>query len=305
MRGALARPFLAIVFGCAACHPEVLLVDATTDDVFLSHAERRPASVLFVIDDSASMQEEQARLGRDLHAMTDVLADAAADVQLGVVTTDISGLDRGVLRGGVLAPGDGAALEAAIAAGTDGSRDEQGIAAITLAVDGRNPGFAEGERTLEVIVFSDEDDHGTQDTLDAYLALFDAFGSDVRIHGVVGDPPSGCFSPDGAADAGTRYVDLIARTAGYRESICAPDYAGLLGRLGLELVGITDTFFLSRVPVVDTIAVVVDGEDVAADPDTGWTYEPGPNAVVFHGPSIPSLGQEVTVSYQRLAGASR
>lgn len=301
-RARLLPTFLAI-----ACGDVASIVDSRFTDSYTAGLERTDADVLFVVDDSASMSEEQDRLGADVGAMLDVLGEARDDVRFGVITTDVGSEEAGVLRGGVLVAADplAEALGAALRVGTDGSREEAGTEAVDLALDGRNAGFPNPDGRLEILFFSDEDDASEVDP-DAWLdALLARFPSRLRVHGVVGDLPGGCFSPDGAADAGARYVQLIERTGGYQESICAPDYAGLMQRLGLDLSGVQDTFPLSRLPRPDTIEVDVDGSPVDSDPLVGWTYEPAPNAIVFRGPSVPARDALVEIRYERLVGSSR
>ncbi len=62
------------------------------------------ADVLFVIDDSASMVEEQELLGVNFQAFMDAIEGTYADFQLGIVSTDIEGEDAGKLHGGILTP---------------------------------------------------------------------------------------------------------------------------------------------------------------------------------------------------------
>ena len=150
------------------------------------------SDILVVIDDSASMAEEQARLGENFHAFTDVVAGAYADFQIGVITTDVDVDDAGVLRGGVLTP-DTPGLEdaflAAVTVGTDGSRYEQGYEAASLATaTGQNPGFLRNTARLHLVILSDEDDQ-SPGKLPAYLdTLTDRAGAGgLTVHAIVGD----------------------------------------------------------------------------------------------------------------------
>lgn len=293
---------LLLLIGCAE---EVRLVDNDEVETYIVATDLPPADVLFVVDDSASMAEEQTRIAADVGAMVAVLADADADVHVGVVTTDAEGPAAGVLIGGVL---DRVALAGSLAAtllpGTDGAREERGLAAAELALDGRNPGFRREEATLDIIVLSDEDDQSGGAALDYLYAWQAAAQVGFRLHGVVGDLPAGCFSPEGAADPAERYAAVIEGSGGLQESICAPDYTGILQRLGLDLAGVADTFALRYVPDVATVAVRVEGVEIAADSVNGWTYEPAPNAVLLHGDAVPGPGQRVEIRYTRLAGGS-
>lgn len=290
----------------AACDRDIGVVQNDEVERFTPGADRPPADLVFVVDDSPSMSEEQARLSDSLDLLLGQVVPSQADLRVGVLTTDMTRDDAGVFLGGVFTIDDpdlAAHIGASLDVGTQGARDEQGLASLMTAFDGRNGDFPREDARVDVIFFSDEDDQSPGELADLYSALWDSFGSRFRAHGVVGDMPAGCFSPDGAADPGVRYADLIDRTDGYAESICASDYGQILDRLGRDIAGIADTFALQYIPEVDTISVTVDNVDVATDPVDGWTYEPAPNAVVFHGASIPIPGQTVVVTYIRLGGA--
>lgn len=290
----------------AACDRDIGIVQNIETESFTPGENRPPADLVFVVDNSPSMSEEHARLATSLDLLLDRVLESGADLRVGVVTTDMTTDDGGTFLGGVYTVDDPQLSEhiaAALDVGTYGARDEQGLASLIAALDGRNGDFPREEARVDAIFFSDEDDQSEGETEDLFDALTGPLGARFRAHGVIGDMPAGCFSPDGAADAAVRYVDLIDRTGGYDESICAPDYGQILERLGLDIAGIADTFPLQFIPEVATIDVEVDGVTVPTDPSDGWTYEPAPNAVVFHGASIPDPGHRVQISYVRLSGS--
>jgi hypothetical protein len=289
----------------AACDRDIGIVQNLETESFTPGENRPPADLVFVVDNSPSMSEEHARLATSLDLLLDRVLESGADLRVGVVTTDMSGDDAGTFLGGMFTVEDpdlAAHIGAALDVGTYGARDEQGLAALIAALDGRNGDFPREEARVDAIFFSDEDDQSAGEPEDLFATLT-GIGARFRAHGVIGDMPAGCFSPDGAADAALRYVDLIDRTDGYDESICAPDYGQLLERLGLDIAGIADTFPLQFIPEVASIDVTVDGVTVQTDPVDGWTYEPAPNAVVFHGVSIPDAGHRVQITYARLSGS--
>jgi hypothetical protein len=298
--------WVAVVFAAACQEHDVL--EHVEGDVFVQPDDRAAADVLFVVDDSASMAEEQGRLAENFLAFVDAIGAQDADWHLGVVTTDLEAADAGVLRSGVLDP-DVPDVEtvaaAALTVGTGGSRVEEGFAVATLALDGRNTGFLREEARLNIVFVSDEDDQspGTADEfLDGLAAVAGTEG--FAVHGVVGDLPDGCASGAGAGEAGKRYVTAIAKTDGWRESICADDYVELLTRVGFEAAGLQDRFALSAVPKTDTLVVSVDGVLIPERDVDGWRYEPGDNSVLFTGRAIPRPGMRIVVDYVELLGAA-
>jgi hypothetical protein len=284
---------------------------ATLDvtDTFLQPDTQLAADVLFVIDDSASMAEEQARIASNFGAFLSVLPSTDADYQLGVVTTDVTDpATAGILRGGILRPDDDdleARFTAAVVAGTRGARDEAGLAAALLAAaPGQNPGFLRPEARFHVVFVSDEDDHSPL-TVPEYVDRLKALGGDggFAAHALVGDLPQGCSSGTSAADPGQRYLEAAEATEGFRESICSDDYADLLVRVGLDVGGTISTFPLSRLPSADTLEVEVDGVRIPERAQDGWAYSVGQNAVVFDGRSIPRPGMSVAITYMPWLGA--
>jgi hypothetical protein len=299
------RALLLLTLPLVACEADVVLRQEVVVDEYVQ-ADVPGADVVVVVDDSKSMVEEQALLKRGFGAFLEVLLDTDADYRLGVTSTSADG----VLRGGVLSPYTGDLYNTALAAlnvGTDGDREERGLDAARAALDPTtHPDFRRAEARLQLVFFSDEDDHSADPVADHLTALRAIAGAQpMTVHAVVGDLPSGCASPDGAADPGLRYLDAVAATTGLRESICAESYDELLQRVGFEVSGRADTFALSTLPQPDTLEVLVDGVRMHGRDIDGWTYEPARNAVIFHGTAVPRAGMEITIRYNRLpTGAS-
>ena len=276
-----------------------------TSDKFTQGGEEVSADILFVVDNSASMSEEQERLGENFLAFVDVLAGTFADWQIGVITTDPD--ENGALRSAILTPDTpdlDASFAEAVAVGTEGSRDEQGLLTAALAVNPTlNPGLVRATSALNVVFVSDEDDHAPSE-VDVYLlVLQQAAGTGgFRAHALVGDLPAGCVSGTSAADAGTRYLDTVEATAGWSDSICADDYSALLARVGLDVAGWDTTFYLERVPNADTLVVTVDNVEIPERSEDGWQYSPGENAIVFDGYAVPRPGMVILVTYDPWVG---
>lgn len=276
-------------------------------EVFQQEGEVHAADVLFVVDDSPSMGEEQALLAQNFLAFVEVLGATYADWQIGVVTTDVSSADAGRLRGGILTPETpdlAAAFEAAVAVGDEGSRDEQGIFAAVLAADpSRNPNFLRPESRFNVVFVSDEDDHSTESVQTYIQALQDASGlGGFGAHALVGPLPAGCVSGTTAASPGSRYLEMVELLDGWYDSICADSYTPLLVQVGLDVAGWNTVFALGNLPAPETIVVMVDGVTIPEREVDGWTYSYGQNAIVFTGRAVPRPGMAVTVEYSPWVG---
>ena len=297
-------PVLLLPLLLAACS-EYDYADLTRRDSFWQPGESVPVDVLFVVDDSASMDEEQAQLVASFDGFTGVLEQSYADFRLGVVTTDPDA--AATFTGPVLSPDTAdlaGSFAAAVAVGTDGSRDEQGLSrALSAANPAINPDFLRDEARLAVVVFSDEDDHSPE-SVDWYLHELNvlAGAEGLAVHAIVGDLPAGCVSGISAADPGERYFAAADASAGLTGSICSADYSDLLTRVAFDITGWNDTFLLTELPETATLRVWVDSVEIPnRDPD-GWTYSLGDNAVVFHDRAVPRPGMEVVVEYEIAEG---
>ncbi len=275
-------------------------------DTWVQGERDRGVDVLWVRDDSATMTEEQDLLLAAAAAFTDGLAAAPVDFRLALVSTDVDTTPAGTLAGPVITADDedlAAAFAALVATTADGSRDERGIeSAIAGSDPDTNPDFARADADLEVIVFSDEDDHGDDELDEVVAALTAPREGEVRVSALVGDAPEGCASLVAAADPGLRYLALQDATDGLRGSICSPDYDALLRRVGLHALGMTDRFFLNQFPDTSSLEVWVDDTWVLADDDTGWTYEIGDNSLRFASDAVPPPGATVYASYKPFVG---
>ena len=278
-------------------------------DHFAQPARDGGVDMLWVLDDSATMTEEQEQLQLHTAAFTDLLAQlATVDFRLGVITTDMDKDEAGMLLGEVIdndTPQLAEAFAEQVAAATGGSRDEQGFPAALAAADpeGSVQGFARDNAELEVVFFADEDDQSDTTPSQFLEALEDQRpASSVVVSTIVGDVPEGCFSMLAAADPGTRYIQVQEATGGARESICDADYDAMLERVALHVMGLQDRFYLSRVPSPETIEVNVDGALVTERPINGWRYDPGDNSLVFNGYAVPPPGAGIGVVYYEWMG---
>jgi hypothetical protein len=263
--------------------------------------------ILWVIDDSMSMYEEQEQLSIHSASFIGFLTTVSVDFHLGVITTDMDSDEAGELQGEVLSSETSGLVEAfsdLVTDSTDGSRDEHGFEA---ALDGNNssinPDFVREDADLELIFFSDEDDHSGMDTED-FVSDLEAqrSGSSVTINSIVGDLPEGCASVLAAADPGEKYVEAQEATDGLRESICSFDYDAMLSRVAQHVLGLNVRFALLKIPNLDTVEVKVDGIIIHRRDRHGWWYDAGDNSIVFDGYAVPPPGSAIVITYYEWQG---
>ena len=273
----------------------------TVEDVF-EQTQDPPADVLFVVDNSQSMSEEQLRLSENFGTFVELLTTTTADYRLGVTTTDPA--QGGVLVGEVITPDTPdpvVTFSTLVGVGTSGDRDEQGLAMAALGTrEDVNLGFLRSDAVTHVVFVSDEDDHSPEANVQRYVdaMLQNKPGESLFAHALVGDPPAGCLGGTSAADAGTRYLEAVELIGGLRESICADDYGVGFEAIGLEVSGGNPVFPLSQLAARETIEVWVEEVKMYQREIDGWTSSIGDNAVVFSGHAIPRPGMGVRIAYQ-------
>lgn len=280
-----------------------------SSDVFQQGAAEVPADILWVVDNSASMREEQETVFGQIESFISALRLSGVDYHIGVLTTDVSDEAlAGVLVGDVLTPETAdvaAALLEQVNVGTRGNRSEQPLAAVRAALENvDNAQLTRSDARLDMIVLSDEDDH-SPDPVDDYLLDLEASEGKggYRVSSIAGGLPEGCASLAAQAEAGPRLYEAANSSDGLFESICEEDFAGIMASLGLLAAGMVDRFPLSDIPELSSLEVRVDDVFIHQRPHDGWQYDPADNAIVFDGYAIPRPGQGIEVRYYNFLGA--
>lgn len=273
--------------------------------------------VLWVVDNSCSMSEEQTALTNSFGKFMKYFLDSGLDYHVGVTSTDMDTPGfKGALRevNGVkwLEPGTADPIKtfkSMARMGIDGSADEKGRAAVYTALelkkDGVNAGFLRDDAYLSVIIISDENDYSGRDPISLedfidWLKVEKEDPEQVTFSSIVG-PEGGCAT----AEAGMEYLRVTRQIGGIEWSICESDWEGLLEELGVQAAGLKREFFLSQVPVEASIAVwVMEGEtrtDFVVGDD--YAYDRNRNSIQF-ATYIPTPLSQVFVEYQLLSSHS-
>lgn len=293
-------------------------------------APNNEVDILFVVDDSCSMAEEQDTLARGFETFVGQMEDSGTDFHIGVISTSFEYDDpqRGVLRGAppFLTAADDyvSAFQARAQMGTDGSDKEKGLEAATWALSpamttGANRGFLRPKAHLLVVVVSDEEDCSDEGRLEGqpaescytereklvpvseYVVALQALKPRrelVQVGAIIGVEGAAC-----QAYPSQRYLQAATLTGGLVGDICSPDWSGMLTDLGLNASGVRDRFQLSYGAVEDSIVVTVDGEEVVEDPILGWQYDAGTWFIHFAPSAIPPRGSEIAATYTIDPGA--
>lgn len=320
MKSQLAVPLSLLL---AACGSEASVEYQEWTDTF-AQAANNQVDILWVVDDSASMEQEQSTLAAGFASFASQLEASGTDFQIGMVTTsfDYADPDRGVLIGDppfLTNADDYERLfrERATQAGTEGSDKEKGLEVATFALHpsmtlpgGPNEGFVRDEAQLLVVFVSDEEDCSDNGALEGQpptacytekdqLVPVQTFVEDLRdlkptrdqvqVGAIVGTEASTC--PE--VYPGSRYLQTAALMGGLMGDICEAEWSGMLRDLGLNATGIRTRFQLTYAAQPETLVVYVDDTEATS----GWTYDPATWYVVFDDAAVPPRGAMITATY--------
>ncbi len=293
-----------------------------------SQAPSDQIDVLWVIDDTTTMGDDQERLVEQLGSFAEVLDGSDVAYQMAAVTTSVAidgeaGLD-GAAPSVIFTPEQGSAIDFADAllVGTDGSDKERGLYAALAALYGQPADpqediepFVRDDSDLLVIFVSDEDDCSDDGALEGQSptscytsreqlipvpevvdALVAVHGDPNRVlvAGILGTEASDC---EGVYH-GSRYQQVAHATGGWVADICSEDWSGALARLGRHATGIRDTFQLRRAAEPSSLSVFVDQVALEEDPQRGWTYDPETRFLRFAEAVVPERGASIEVAYR-------
>jgi hypothetical protein len=283
--------------------------------------------ILWVVDDSQSMANEQAKIADRFDDFLTGINDAGVDWHIGVISTDLDNLDTAALLQGEPAvlttdtPEYRSLFQERVRVGIDGSDKEKGIDAAFQALtepllSGPNEGFRRPGATLMVNYFSDENDCSDRGALlDEWVAepCYDRSemlvpvielirdyrtltqeGERMYVSAIVGPKiAAGCEG----AKPGSRYNTMADAFGGLKGNICDQDFDAIMGELGLQAGGISTSFILEHYAVASTIKVWVDDEPIDEDEESGWTYDSRYHVLYFHGDGVPPRGSKIQVEY--------
>ncbi len=282
---------------------------ATNTDEYQQEGDNS-TDILFVVDNSCSMGEEQSSMAVNFASFIQIVDALEINYNIGVATTDVSG-DAGQLQGTVpivspSTPDPAGTFSVNVNLGTGGAGIEQGLHGGYLALSspmidpgGWNEDFLrESASGLRIIFVSDEQEQSNSimgwapaDYVDFFVNLKEN-PDHVVISDITGGM-SGCSGAGGSASSGSDYVTATNMSNGISASICDPNWVSTLSALAWLSQSFADTFELSQTPVEDTIEVRLNGVPIYV----GWVYDSALQAIVFDVDHIPENGDELEFEY--------
>ncbi len=321
---------LLLFVALLGCEIDVEAV-VVTDEFEVAYA---PVDVVFVVDDSNSMEASQALVAAAIPSLTGAFAESGVAWRAAVTTTDIDDVARRgrfapIGPGGQVWTEDAGQLAAGIGVGIVGSNLERGLEAAWYALTPPlathdNDGFRREEARLAIVIVSDEDDCSDEGALlgaepaactsaiaslvpvEDYVARFGdlvAEPGDVGLWALVETGVSAEHAGCGGPTPGTRYIDAARGTAGEVAPLCG-DLGPVLAEFGRQMRGERAAFRLGRTPdrsTLDVVKVAADGTEtpLVDDPANldGYSYVAAANTIRLWGPARPGPGETITATY--------
>lgn len=277
--------------------------------------------ILWVIDNSGSMYDEQTALTANFPAFMDFFLGSGLDYHIGVVSTDMTA-DAGRLEvaGGYkwidIENADPSTTFSTLAnLGTSGSATEKGRDPAYAAVEintvpgGFNEGFIRENASLHMISISDEDDQSNQisraEFID-YLRNVKGGQEGMVSYSAIITPEYYAGTCTGGIEPGMEYLAVQQAIGGVLWPICNPDWNAVLEQLGIVAAGLKREFFLSQLPEPGSIKVwvVEDGTRFDFEEDVDYTYSQTRNSVTFT-TYVPTALADVNIKYAILGSDSQ
>ncbi|MFH2008666.1 MAG: hypothetical protein ABI333_18915 [bacterium] len=116
-------------------------------------------------------------------------------------------------------------------------------------------------------------------------------------HAIVGPPPSGCST---ASQVGQGYIDVVNATGGQIGSVCQSDLGSTLQIIIEDIVANSSPVVLHHYPISVSVAAAKDGIALERSRSDGFDYRSSANTIVFVNQDFdPIHPSEVLVSYER------
>ena len=254
-------------------------------DVF-EQEEISKADILFVIDNSCSMIDEQAGLADNAESFIDDLISAGVDFQISVITTDDpTPVAPRITPESADPVGD---FSRAVSVGNSGDATEMGQEMSKIALDPvRGTISPREDAALSVVVVSDENDFSPLDELEYYDFFLSIKEEELFFFHSVVSLGFGC-----GFGVGDRYIIQSNLTSGMYLDICSP-WGDNLNTIANSNYIIGTIYPLTSEALPGTIEVFLNGIEFAG----AWRYDYSSNSVILEDTSSIVGNELLQISY--------
>ncbi|MEE2750950.1 MAG: hypothetical protein VX519_05940 [Myxococcota bacterium] len=254
------------------------------------------ADILFLVDQSCSMSDDQALLANGFAEFIGNVEQSTTDWQAMVVNDDSGCSNTGILN----ASSAGYQEQFAIGVFSGGGSYTESLLHLSAnAIEETDPGecnagFMRPNALLHIVMVSDEPDQSSS-PWDSYVDQVVAKKGDeslTRFSAIAGDYPNGCAT----ADPGSGYYEAATNTGGVFLSICATNWTQHMSQLasvGLDQ-GPSRVLELDYRPYDSSgLVLFLNGTPMPS----GWGYNQSDNTIILD--TDPSPGDEIIATYTR------
>jgi hypothetical protein len=268
-------------------------------------SQTKKIDIVWIIDNSGSMADEQMALGQNFSAFIDDFITKNVDFKMAITTTDTS---TSYLKG-FMVPGSDTKLTSAKAAldesqfktdfnnlvkvGITGSGYEKGLEASEGFMQKYAASFLRADAYLAVVLVSDEEDQSpkTPTAYTDYLKSFKSQAGLVKFYTIADINKTN--SGYGISTGADRYTKASSETGGVIADI-RNDFYHNLSDMGDSIINLLDSFALANSPVTGSMIVYVNNVET-----TDYTYDAETRSIRFDVNKLPPVGAEIKVLYRK------
>lgn len=277
----------------------------SVEEVFhQADSQTKKLDIVWIIDNSGSMADEQTALGTNFSAFIDEFINKDVDFKMAITTTDTSSSS---LKGKMVTGSDTKLTSAKakqnetqfksdftslVKVGTRGSGYEKGLGASEGFMEKYASSFLRNDAYLAVVVVSDEEDQ-SEKSVKFYTDNLKSYKSEaglVKVYTIADINKTGP-SGSGYSLGADRYMEASNQTAGVIADI-RDDFYMSLAAMGDSIINLLDSFALGDAPVNGSLKVYVNGIET-----TDYTFDAASRSIKFNPNNLPPVGAEIKVTY--------
>lgn len=281
--------------------PIVTLIDK--EESFTQNTKKNgDLDILWVIDDSGSMGDEQDALAYNFDAFISEFLKKDVDFQMAITTTDGTTGRNGKQIGNYKLLNSVEAkknpyvftnhFKKWVKVGTQGSGREQGLKTSSAFLDRYQSEFIRKDAYFIVVVLSDEEDQ-SEEKVQKYVDRLQASKNNkgmIKVYSIV---TKKIVQGKQWETIGKRYLEATNTTGGKSADI-HEEFHSILQDMGGSILNLVDNFALAQSPYQNKIQVLVDGQIVSS----GFSFDTQARVLKFDQNNIPREGAKITVRYQ-------
>jgi hypothetical protein len=277
--------------------------ESATENFQQSAEQTKKIDILWIVDNSGSMANEQESLGRNFDAFISDFITKNVDFKMAITTTDTSSDSKN----GKIVTGSDTKLTSAMAqadedqfmldfknlvkVGISGSGYEKGLQASEGFMAKHAASWMRSDAYLAVVIISDEEDQSPKTPQEYWdnLVSFKSSAGLAKVYTIVDKTLSN--SGSGISTGYQRYASVANASAGIVSDI-REDFAGVLGDMGTAIINLLDSFALAATPVDGSLKVFVNDVET-----TQYSYDAASRSIKFDQGQIPPVNATIRVTY--------